>query len=163
MESSSNQNISLNQIKKYFIFEILQSSHPFPWWQLCTLLAFSQPASWGSHLECISINWCALLKVHFVEFLSFLMCLRQLVVLWPGRGGCLYYSLWYAIWFLLRLWTCHCNLKRSSMMSPLPLTLSNVVLLFLLTWPKYFDTVDHSIIVGRLRSIGVQGVFGLVC
>ena len=27
--------------------------NPLPWWQLCTLLAFSQPASWGSHLECI--------------------------------------------------------------------------------------------------------------
>ena len=39
-----------------------------PWWQLCTLLAFSQPASWGSQLECISINRCALLKVHLWNF-----------------------------------------------------------------------------------------------
>ena len=38
---------SVKQIKIYFIFEILQSSHPLPWWQLCTLLAFSQPASPG--------------------------------------------------------------------------------------------------------------------
>ena len=34
-------------IKTYFIFEILQSSHRLPCWQLCTLLAFSQPASPG--------------------------------------------------------------------------------------------------------------------
>ena len=44
--------------------EILQSSHPLPWWLPCTLLAFSQPASWGSHLECISNNRCAFLKVN---------------------------------------------------------------------------------------------------
>ena len=44
--------------------EIIQSSHPLPWWQLYTLLAFSQPASLSSHLECISINRCALLKVN---------------------------------------------------------------------------------------------------
>jgi hypothetical protein len=25
---------------------ILKSSHPLPWWQLCTRLAFAQPASW---------------------------------------------------------------------------------------------------------------------
>ena len=30
-----------------FIFGILQSSHRLPWWQFCTRLAFSQPASWG--------------------------------------------------------------------------------------------------------------------
>ena len=36
-----------------------KSSHPLSWWQLCIPLAFSQPASWGSHLECISINRCA--------------------------------------------------------------------------------------------------------
>jgi hypothetical protein len=35
-----------------------------PWWQLYILLAFSQRASWGSHLECISFNRCALLKDH---------------------------------------------------------------------------------------------------
>ena len=42
------------------------------------------------------------------------------------------------------------------MMSPLQLILSNVVLLILLTWPKLFESVDHSILVGRLRSIGVS-------
>ena len=45
MESCSNQK-SVKQIKIDFIFEILQSSHRLPWWQLCILLAFSQPASW---------------------------------------------------------------------------------------------------------------------
>ena len=61
--SCSNQK-SVKQIKIYVIFEILQSSHPLPWWQLCTLLAFSQPfqvtISWSwlrkcqeCHLECI--------------------------------------------------------------------------------------------------------------
>ena len=35
------------QIKIYYIFEILQSCHPLPWCQLCTLLAISQPASPG--------------------------------------------------------------------------------------------------------------------
>ena len=78
MESCSTQK-SAKQIKLYFIFEILQSSHPLPWWQLCTLLAFSQPASWGSHLECICCS--------FVEFLSFLLCLSQSVVLWQSRSG----------------------------------------------------------------------------
>ena len=38
MESNSNQK-SVQQIQIFF--EILQSSHPLPWWQLCTLLAFS--------------------------------------------------------------------------------------------------------------------------
>ena len=42
------------------------------------------------------------------------------------------------------------------MMSPLPLILSNVVLLFLLTRPKLLIRVDYSILVGRLRSIGVS-------
>ena len=41
----------LYKSKYIFIFEILQCSHPLPWWQLCTLLAFSQPTSWGSHLS----------------------------------------------------------------------------------------------------------------
>ena len=49
-------------------------------------LAFSQPASRGSHLECISINRCALLG-SFVKFLSFLICLSQSVVLWQSMGG----------------------------------------------------------------------------
>ena len=66
-ELCSNQK-SAKQLKIHFIFEILQSSHPLPWWLLCTRLAFSQPASWGSHLECISINRCALLKVHLWNF-----------------------------------------------------------------------------------------------
>jgi hypothetical protein len=65
--------------------QILQSSHPLHWWQLCTILAISQPASWGSHLECISINRYALLKVNLWNF--FLMRLSQSVVLWQGRGG----------------------------------------------------------------------------
>ena len=60
MKSCSNQK-SVKQIKIYFIFEILQSIHPLPWWQLCTLLEFSP-------LECISINRCALLKVHLWNF-----------------------------------------------------------------------------------------------
>jgi hypothetical protein len=46
-------------------------------------------------------------------------------------------------------------------MSSLPLILSNVVLLFLLTWTKLLNTVDHPILVGwfanylsqRLQSI----------
>ena len=46
MESCSKQK-SVKQIKKYFISEILQSSHPLPWWQLCTLLAISQSTSSG--------------------------------------------------------------------------------------------------------------------
>ena len=84
MKSCSNQ-ISVKQIKIHFIFEILQSSQPLPWWQLCTFLVFSQPASWGSHLECISIKRCALLKVNLWNF--FLMRLSQSVVLWQGRDG----------------------------------------------------------------------------
>ena len=36
---------------------------------ICTLLAFSQPASWGSHLECISINRCALSYICGMFFL----------------------------------------------------------------------------------------------
>ena len=39
MESGSNQKGII-----YLRFEILQSCYPLPWWQLCTLLAFSQPA-----------------------------------------------------------------------------------------------------------------------
>ena len=46
MESCGNQK-SVQQMNIYFIFEIVQSSHPLPWWQLCTVLAFSQPASPG--------------------------------------------------------------------------------------------------------------------
>ena len=46
MELCSNQK-SVKQIKKYFIFDILHSSHPLPWWHLCTLLEFFQPASTG--------------------------------------------------------------------------------------------------------------------
>ena len=53
MESCSNQKS---------VFEILQISQPLSWWQLWTLLAFSQ-------------------------FLSFLMRLSQSVVLWQDRGG----------------------------------------------------------------------------
>ena len=71
-----NQNICL----------ILQISHPLPWWQLCTLLAFSQPASWGSHLECISINKVCLVKRSFVEFIS-IISLSQSVVLWQALFG----------------------------------------------------------------------------
>ena len=38
---------------KYFIFQFLQSSQPLPRWQLCTLLAFSQPASsWMLFQQC---------------------------------------------------------------------------------------------------------------
>jgi hypothetical protein len=36
MESCSNQK-SVKQIKIYFIFEILQSSYPLPWWQFTDL------------------------------------------------------------------------------------------------------------------------------
>ena len=39
-------------------------------------------------------------------------------------------------------------------MSPLPLILSNIVLLFFINVAKAFDTVD--ILVGWLRSIGVS-------
>ena len=42
---SSNQK-SAKQIKQYFWFLIIWSSHSLSWWQLCTLLAFFQPASW---------------------------------------------------------------------------------------------------------------------
>jgi hypothetical protein len=62
MESCSNQK-SVKQNKIYFIFEILQSSQCR--WQRCTL---SQPDSWGSHMECISTNMCAFLKVHLWNF-----------------------------------------------------------------------------------------------
>ena len=41
-------------------------------------------------------------------------------------------------------------------MLQLPMILSNIVLLFLLTWPKLLISVDHSVLVGRLRSIGVS-------
>lgn len=34
----------------------IQSGHLSLWWQLCTLLAFSHSASWGSHLERFSIK-----------------------------------------------------------------------------------------------------------
>ena len=85
MESCSNQKSCWTKI--YFIFEILQRSHPLPWWQLCTLLAFSQLASWGSHRECISINRCALLRVNYFFWILSLLCLSQSIVLWQGRGG----------------------------------------------------------------------------
>ena len=32
-----------------FIFHVLQSSHLLLWWQLCTLLVFSQSDSWGGN------------------------------------------------------------------------------------------------------------------
>ena len=39
----------------YFRFlDLFRSSHLLLWWQLCTLLAFFQSASWGSHLEWFS-------------------------------------------------------------------------------------------------------------
>jgi hypothetical protein len=41
-------------------------------------------------------------------------------------------------------------------MSPLPLILSNVVLLFFIDLAKAFDTVDNSILVGQIWSIGVS-------
>ena len=59
------------------IKKVLNNSKYIKLATLCTLLAFSQPASWGSHLECISI----------MEFLSFLMHLSQSVVLWQGMVG----------------------------------------------------------------------------
>ena len=46
MESCRNQK-RVKQINIYFIFQILQSIHLLSCWQLCTLLALSQPASWG--------------------------------------------------------------------------------------------------------------------
>jgi hypothetical protein len=42
------------------------------------------------------------------------------------------------------------------MMSSLRLILHNVMLLFCIDLAKAFDTVDHSILVGRSRSIGVS-------
>jgi hypothetical protein len=47
-----------------------QSSHLLPWWQLCTLLAFSQPVSWSNYLEWISIYRCDFFKAHFEEYFS---------------------------------------------------------------------------------------------
>ena len=41
-------------------------------------------------------------------------------------------------------------------MSLLPLILSNIVLISFVDQAKAFDIVDHSIILGRLRSIGVS-------
>ena len=38
---------SVKWIKIHFIFGILKIKHPLPWWQLCTHLAFPQPASPG--------------------------------------------------------------------------------------------------------------------
>ena len=67
---------SVKQIKLYLRF-----------FKVATLLPFSQPASWVSHLECISFNRCALLKVNLSNFFLSLMHLRQSVVLWQGRGG----------------------------------------------------------------------------
>ena len=45
---------------------------------------------------------------------------------------------------------CHCNLKGPKWCHHCPWFWANVMLLFLLTWP------DHSILVGRRRSIGVS-------
>ena len=47
MKYTMNHIVTQINVKNLNIFYILQSSHPFPWWQLCTLLAFSQPASPG--------------------------------------------------------------------------------------------------------------------
>ena len=49
-------------------------------------VAFSQPASCGSDLECISINRCAFLKVNLWNFFPS-MHLSQSVVMWQDRGG----------------------------------------------------------------------------
>ena len=46
-----NRTVTKQVLKIYFIFVILQSSHPLPWWQLFTLLAFCQPASPGMLLQ----------------------------------------------------------------------------------------------------------------
>ena len=62
----------LQQIKTY---EILQSSHPLPWRNLCTLLEFSQPASPGmlfqliqNHFNWVEVGWswrtCHLMQHH---------------------------------------------------------------------------------------------------
>ena len=45
MESCSNEK-RFNK-SKYILYLSVHSSHHFSWWQLCTLLAFSQPASPG--------------------------------------------------------------------------------------------------------------------
>ena len=44
LDTDSLQCFSFSKTIKY-IFEIIQSSHPLPWWQLCTHFAFSHPAS----------------------------------------------------------------------------------------------------------------------
>jgi hypothetical protein len=52
MESCNKQK-SVKQIKIDFRFyKVVTLS--LPWWPLCTLLAFSQTASWDSHRECFS-------------------------------------------------------------------------------------------------------------
>ena len=78
MESCSNQ-ISVKQIKVYFIFDILQSSHPLPWWQLCTC--------WHSLNQLHEVVTWNAFQLTGVPFLTFLMHLSQSVVLWQGRGG----------------------------------------------------------------------------
>ena len=55
MESCSNQK-SVKHIKIDFRFF---SGHTLPWWQLCTLLAFSQAASWGMLFQ---LSWRSSLK-----------------------------------------------------------------------------------------------------
>ena len=51
----------VKQIHIYLIFELLQSCLPLPWWQLFTLLAFSQSASPGMLFQlswrCSHICW----------------------------------------------------------------------------------------------------------
>ena len=64
---------SVKQIKIDFIFYILQSSHALPKWQLCTLLAFSQPASpgmlfqqsWSSSHICWALVGCFSFTLQF--------------------------------------------------------------------------------------------------